>query len=119
MVLSVSSASTTVEELISVIQALLLGDPDWHEMGAAPRTIRALSFSGHTYLPEGPRNGLLLSTIGMHVECFAHLLFRVSPVYPIVHPPLEHPEHPEGPGLDPPLDVEVRAVLPSLALASS
>ena len=75
--LKISFASTTVEELISTLRDLLLnGWGTGQEGGGAPNELKALVFKGTQYRAEGAGTAKLLSEIGMHQECTAHVFLR-------------------------------------------
>jgi len=81
--LHVSFSSTTVGELISEIQGLLLTDVHWQVLvqgvGAAPNALRCLLFCGKSYLPGGTGTEKLLSQINMHRECTADVYLTIMP----------------------------------------
>ena len=81
--LYVSFSSTTVGELISEIQGLLLTDVHWQVLvqgvGAAPNALRCLLFCGKSYRPGGTGTEKLLSQINMHRECTADVYLTIMP----------------------------------------
>ena len=81
--LHVSFSSTTVGELISEIQGLLLTDVHWKVLvqgvGAAPNALRCLLFCGKSYRPGGTGTEKLLSQINMRRECTADVYLTIMP----------------------------------------
>jgi hypothetical protein len=81
--LYVSFPSTTVGELISEIQGLLLTRWDWKDLvqgvGAAPNALRVLQFGGNSYSPRGTGTEQLLSQINVRRGCTVDVYLTIMP----------------------------------------